>query len=156
MKKSEEATAETESQSLGRFRNVFQSCIVKLQFFQSHFQVVIIFAFDRVQSAEYHRERLAVAWKAFLGSIFLCSDRIADFAVLHVFDACCHITYRAAGKHVTGLWKWREISYFSHCIDFSGSHHADIHARTDFSIFDTHIGDGAFIGIKNRIENQTS
>ena len=156
VKQSQKAAAETEAQCLRGFRHVLERRIIQLQLFKSHFQVVIVLALDRVETAENHRECLAVARQCFAGAALFGRDGIPYLAVGDILDAGCHVADRAAGEDVAGLREGREIADFRHGVDLAGGHHADIHPRTDLPILHTDIGDRTLVGVENGVENEAA
>ena len=156
VEEAQEAAAETKAQGLGCFRYVLQCRIIELQFFQRYFQIVIVLTFDGIEAAENHGQRLAISGERFGRAILCGGDGIPHFAVRYGLDASRHITYRAAGQHIAGLGERREITHFRDRVHLAGRHHADIHARTDFPILHTHIGNGAFVGVENGIKNEAA
>ena len=156
VEKAKEAAAETETQGLGRFRHKFQRRIVELKFFQCFLQIVIILAFDGIEAAENHGERLSIPRQRFGGAVFGGGNGIPHFAVLYILNAGCHIAHGAAGQDVAGLGEGGEIAHLRHRVHLAGGHHADIHARFDFPVHNAHIGNGTLVGIENGIKNQTA
>ena len=74
---------------------------------------------------------------------------------MYILNACADKPYRPAGQFRIGLRQRRKVSYFRYLIHLARSHHTDVHSRTHRTTYNSYVGNGPLIRIKNGVKNQT-
>ena len=156
VKQAKEAAPEAEAESKRRLRHKFESRVVQAELFERFFQLVVILRLHRIETAEDHGQRLAVARQRLFRAAFGRGDGVPHFTVVHVFDARRHITHGTAGQLLILLRERREIAHFGNSVYFARGHHADIHAGADGAVLHAHIGDGPLVRIEDAVEDQAA
>ena len=156
MEQPEETATKSETKCLWRLRHIFKRCIIELQLFQCHLQLIIIFTFNRIEAAENHRQRLTVSGKRFFGTISSGCNCVTYCTVSYIFYARCYISHRSTGQSSSNFGKRRKVSYFCNRIHFPWRHHLYLHTWPDLPIHNTDISNSTFVRVEDGIKNQTA
>ena len=125
-----------------------------MQLFQRVAQVIVVCILYRVQAAEHHRRRLAIARQRLCRRMNRICHRIAYPGFPYGLYSSRQEPYFTGGQHLHIDRRRLEHTDLRHIIRGAGSHHLDLHALTDRAVVDPQIQQHAFIGIKFRIKHQ--
>ncbi len=155
MEKTEEATAETESEcdrGLGLER---ERSVIELELFESFSEVAVLGAVGGIDTRENHRVDLSVAGEGLIAGLIVVGDGIADLSIADRLDRSRDIAdfsrFERAVVHEGGSVHEAGLNDVE---NGSGSHKADIIADLDSALLDADVDDNALVGVVVAVEDK--
>ncbi len=153
VQQTEEAAAEPEAESDGRFRLVGERGVVELQLVEGIAQVRVVRAVHRVQARVDHRPRLAVAGERLDRTAARRGHGVTDLGLAHVLHAGDEIADLADAEPGRRLRLGRDDADLEQFVGRAGRHHLDLLARHDLAVDDADVGHHTAVGVVHRVED---
>ena len=154
VQQAEEPAAEAEAQRAGRLGFVGDRRVVELQLLQALAQVLEVVAVDRVQTAEHHRLRVAVAGQRLGRPVRRGGDGLADAGLGDVLDAGDQVA-DLAGAELGQRGRHRSASAdLDDLVQRAGLHELQPAAAGQPAVHHPHRADHAAVLVELAVEDQ--
>ena len=154
MEEPEEAAPEAEAQRRGGLGLVLEARVVEREARDRVAQVLVLVAVARVQPAEDHRERLAVAGDRAVGGVRGEGDRVADLGVADGLHRGGDEADLARREPVVHRERGREVPRRVHVEGLPGVDHPDAVALPQVPVAHADVGDRALVAVVMRVVDE--
>ena len=154
MQQTQEAAAETETQSHGGFRRVDQGGIVELELVERVAQFGELGVVDREQAGIDHRLGVAVAGQRLSSRSDGRGQSVAHLGLAHIFRTGDDVADFAGAERLGSGHVGADHADFNRIVGHANTHHVHFFTVAQFAVFHTNVSDDATVGVVDGIKDK--